>query len=50
VERGVSEREIRTAVRSAHWVRLRTGVFVSATDLAEVERTGAARAWTRWRS
>ncbi len=38
-ERGVSEREIRTAVRAGTWVRLRTGVFVSATDLAEVERT-----------
>jgi hypothetical protein len=38
--RGVSEREIRTAVRAGTWVRLRTGVFVSASDLAEVERTG----------
>ena len=38
--RGVSEREIRTAVRTGAWVRLRTGVFVSASDLAEVERTG----------
>lgn len=38
--RGVSEREVRTAVRSGAWVRLRTGVFVTATDLAEVERTG----------
>jgi hypothetical protein len=38
--RGVSEREIRTAVRTGEWVRLRTGVFVTASDLAEVERTG----------
>ena len=37
---GVSEREIRTALRAGNWVRLRTGVFVSAVDLAEVERTG----------
>jgi hypothetical protein len=39
-ERGVSGREILTAVRAGTWVRLRTGVFVSAADLAEVERTG----------
>lgn len=32
--------EVRTAVRTGAWVRLRTGVFVSAQDLAEVERTG----------
>jgi hypothetical protein len=38
--RGVSQAEVRTAVRAGDWVRLRTGVFVSATDLAEVERTG----------
>lgn len=38
--RGVGEREIRTAIRAGHWVRLRTGVFVSASDLAEVERSG----------
>jgi hypothetical protein len=38
--RGVTEREVRTAVRAGTWVRLRTGVFVRATDLAEVERTG----------
>jgi hypothetical protein len=38
--RGVGEREVRTAVRSGTWVRLRTGVFVTAVDLAEVERTG----------
>lgn len=37
---GVGESEIRTAVRTGSWVRLRTGVFVSAPDLAEVERTG----------
>ncbi|WP_236829529.1 type IV toxin-antitoxin system AbiEi family antitoxin domain-containing protein [Blastococcus sp. KM273128] len=35
--RGVTEREVRTAVRTGAWVRLRTGVFVSAADLAEVE-------------
>jgi hypothetical protein len=39
IARGVGEREIRTAVRAGAWVRLRTGVFVSADDLAEVERT-----------
>jgi hypothetical protein len=38
--RGVSESEVRTAVRSGSWVRLRTGVFVTSEDLAEVERTG----------
>ncbi len=38
--RGVGDREIQTAVRSGEWVRLRTGVFVTARDLAEVERTG----------
>jgi Transcriptional regulator, AbiEi antitoxin len=38
--RGVSDREIRTAVRVGEWVRLRTGVFITAVDLAEVERTG----------
>lgn len=37
--RGVSERELRTAIRSGNWVRLRTGVFITAEDLAEVERT-----------
>ncbi|MGY2004966.1 type IV toxin-antitoxin system AbiEi family antitoxin domain-containing protein [Blastococcus sp. SYSU DS1024] len=37
--RGVTEREVRTATRTGAWVRLRTGVFVSAADLAEVERT-----------
>jgi hypothetical protein len=39
-ERGVSKEEVRTATRAGTWVRLRTGVFVSGTDLAEVERTG----------
>ncbi|MGY1857580.1 type IV toxin-antitoxin system AbiEi family antitoxin domain-containing protein [Modestobacter sp. SYSU DS0290] len=39
-EQGVGEREIRTAVRTGTWVRLRTGVFVTAADLAEIERTG----------
>ncbi|WP_166509626.1 type IV toxin-antitoxin system AbiEi family antitoxin domain-containing protein [Blastococcus sp. TF02-8] len=38
--RGVGEREIRTAVRTGTWVRLRRGVFVTASDLADVERTG----------
>lgn len=38
--RGVTEREVRTAVRTGAWVRLRTGVFVRADDLAEVQRTG----------
>lgn len=39
-QRGVSQREVATAVRSGAWVRLRPGVFVGAADLAEVERTG----------
>ena len=39
-QRGVGPSEIRTAVRAGEWVRLRTGVFVTAADLAEVERTG----------
>jgi hypothetical protein len=38
--RGIGESEIRTAVRAGTWVRLRTGVFVTARDLAEVEATG----------
>ncbi|MGY1844426.1 type IV toxin-antitoxin system AbiEi family antitoxin domain-containing protein [Modestobacter sp. SYSU DS0875] len=37
---GVSESEVRSAVRRGTWVRLRTGVFTTAIDLAEVERTG----------
>src|SRR4051794_41046586 len=37
---GVTEREVQTAVRTGAWVRLRTGVFVQARDLAEIERTG----------
>jgi hypothetical protein len=36
---GVGESEIRSAVRAGSWVRLRTGVFVTAGDLAEIERT-----------
>jgi Transcriptional regulator, AbiEi antitoxin len=36
---GVTDREVRTAIRSGAWVRLRTGVFVSAEDLAEIQRT-----------
>ncbi|CCG02545.1 type IV toxin-antitoxin system AbiEi family antitoxin domain-containing protein [Blastococcus saxobsidens] len=39
-ERGVSNEEVRTATRTGEWVRLRTGVFIGRTDLAEVERTG----------
>ena len=39
-DHGVGESEIRTAVRTGRWVRLRTGVFVSAADLAEVVRAG----------
>lgn len=39
-DRGIGESEIRTAIRNGTWVRLRTGVFVTAADLAEVERTG----------
>jgi hypothetical protein len=38
-EHGVGESEIRSAVRTGSWVRLRTGVFVTAADLAEIERT-----------
>lgn len=38
--RGVSQREVATAVRAGAWVRLRPGVFVTAGDLAEVDRTG----------
>jgi hypothetical protein len=38
--RGVSQREVATAVRRGTWIRLRPGVFVSAVDLVEVERTG----------
>jgi len=38
--RGVGESEIRAAVRTGTWVRLRTGVFVTARDLAEIEATG----------
>ena len=37
---GTGESEVRTAVRTGAWVRLRTGVFVTASDLAQVERTG----------
>jgi hypothetical protein len=38
--RGVGDREIRSAVDRGTWVRLRTGIFVTANDLAEIERTG----------
>jgi len=37
---GVTEKEVRTAVRSGAWVRLRRSVFVRADDLAEIQRTG----------
>ncbi|WP_246625828.1 type IV toxin-antitoxin system AbiEi family antitoxin domain-containing protein [Modestobacter italicus] len=37
---GIGESEVRTAVRAGTWVRLRTGVFITAADLAEVDRTG----------
>jgi hypothetical protein len=40
VAQGVSESEVRTAIRAGDWVRLRTGIFISAADLAEVECTG----------
>ncbi|WP_369132825.1 type IV toxin-antitoxin system AbiEi family antitoxin domain-containing protein [Modestobacter sp. I12A-02662] len=36
----VTEREIRSAVRSGAWVRLRRGSFVTAADLAAVEAAG----------
>jgi len=39
-DHGVEESEVRAAVRTGAWVRLRTGIFVTAADLAEVERTG----------
>ena len=34
---GVTEREVRSAVRSGAWVRLRRGSFVTAADLAVLE-------------
>ena len=37
---GVTEREVRTAVRSGAWVRLRPGLFVTAADLAATEAAG----------
>jgi hypothetical protein len=40
VAQGVREKEVRTAIRTGAWIRLRTGVFVTATDLDEVQRTG----------
>jgi hypothetical protein len=40
---GVTEREVRSAVRSGAWVRLRAGVFVSAADLAATEAAGRRR-------
>jgi hypothetical protein len=36
---GIGKVEIATAVRAGTWVRLRPGVFVTASDLAEVTRT-----------
>ncbi|OMQ16037.1 hypothetical protein A7K94_0205255 [Modestobacter sp. VKM Ac-2676] len=47
VASGISESEVRSAVRRGTWVRLRTGVFITAADLAEVTRTGRVRAWMR---
>ena len=40
---GVSEREVRTAVRRRTWVRLRTGCFVTAAHLEEVSSSGRVR-------
>jgi putative AbiEi antitoxin of type IV toxin-antitoxin system len=41
---GVTEREVRSAVRSGAWVRLRPGIFVTAADLATTEAGGRRRA------
>jgi hypothetical protein len=40
---GVTEREVRSAVRSGAWVRLRPGLFVTAAHLAETEAAGRRR-------
>lgn len=40
---GVTEREIRGAVRAGAWVRLRPGLFITATDLAEAAAAGRRR-------
>ncbi|WP_369139617.1 type IV toxin-antitoxin system AbiEi family antitoxin domain-containing protein [Modestobacter versicolor] len=40
---GVTEKEVRTAVRSGHWVRLRRGLFVTMEDLARTEASGRRR-------
>ena len=37
---GVTEKEVRAAVRSGAWVRLRRGSFVTAVDLARLEENG----------
>ena len=37
---GVTEREVRSAVRSGEWVRLRPGLFVTAADLDRIEAAG----------
>jgi hypothetical protein len=37
---GVTEREVRSAVRAGAWVRLRPGLFITGVDLAEVEARG----------
>ena len=37
---GVTEKEVRTAVRSGAWIRLRRGSFVTAVDLARIEEDG----------
>lgn len=36
---GVTVAEVRSAVRTGAWIRLRSGVFVTREDLAEVDRT-----------
>jgi hypothetical protein len=45
---GVTEREIRSAVRSGTWVRLRPGLFVTAADLAETKRPDGVMNSTPW--
>lgn len=37
---GITEREVRSAVRSGAWVRLRPGAFITAADLAAAEAAG----------
>jgi predicted transcriptional regulator of viral defense system len=40
--------EVRTACSSGRWVRIRRGVYVTATDLAEVEGRGGRHAIDCW--